>query len=219
MSGQGVPPALSEDEMTEQMKSQLEQDDEFEDAVQEDEDEGIKGTFKVSKEELAIIRAELATEYPDDFQYFSDSYILSVASKPYSKDPTIRRPLEYSQEKLTHVMAWRAEAGAPEMENLVELANGPDTAPEAVEVPEKLVKAKALVTSLNTNSMYWHGYTKEGRPILWLRTNRKPWYPDVDADVNALILFADAGISHAPPITDLSWSVKAVTRLHPIQPL
>jgi hypothetical protein len=206
MSGQGkdgVAPALSEDEMTQQMKSQLEADDEFEDAVQEDEDEGIKGTFKVSKEELATIRAELATEYPDDFQYFSDSYILSVASKPYSKDPTIRRPLSYSQEKLAHVMAWRAEAGAPEMESLVEMANGPDSAPEAVEVPEKLVKAKALVTSLNTNSMYWHGYTKEGRPILWLRTNRKPWYPDVDADVNALILFADAGIQAMPNhITD-----------------
>jgi hypothetical protein len=157
----------------------------------------------VTKDELSIIRAELATEYPDDFQYFSDSYILSVASKPYSKDPTIRRPLEYSQEKLSHVMAWRAEAGAVDMEDLVTLANGPESAPEAVEDPDRLVKAKALATSLNTGSMYWHGYTKDGRPILWLRTNRKPWYPDVDADVNALILLADAGIKAMPnQVTD-----------------
>ena len=67
-------------------------DDEFKDAV-EDEEVG-EGTFDVTPDELAIIRAELATEFPDDYKYLSDAYILSVASKPYSKDPTIRRPLE-----------------------------------------------------------------------------------------------------------------------------
>jgi hypothetical protein len=76
--------------------------------------------------------------------HYSDAYIKSVASKPYSKDPTIRRPLEYTMEKLTHVMEWREGAGAPEFEDLVKLANGPETAPEAVEDPAKLAKAKAL---------------------------------------------------------------------------
>lgn len=170
--------------------------DEFEDAIEDEEE--LDGCFHVSKEELAIIRAELACEFPDDYQYLSDAYILSVASKPYSKDPTVRRPLEYSMEKLTHVMEWRAEAGAPEMEDLVHLANGPETAPEAVENPERLAKAKAMVSSLNNGSLYWHGFTKEGRPVFWIRTNRKPWYPDVDAEVNALILFADAGIKCMP---------------------
>jgi hypothetical protein len=110
---------------------------------------------------------------------------------------------QYSMEKLTHVMQWRVEASAPEMADLVALANGPDAAPEAVENPQKLVKAKALVYSMNYGSMYWHGFTKDGRPILWLRTNRKPWYPDVDAEVNALIVMADAGIRCMPTgITD-----------------
>jgi hypothetical protein len=100
-------------------------------------------------------------------------------------------------------MQWREEAGAPEMPDLVQLANGPPTAPAAVEQPDKWTKAKALVNSLNTGSIYWHGYTKDGRPVLWIRTNRKPWYPDVDAEVNALILLADAGIKHMPDgITD-----------------
>jgi CRAL/TRIO domain len=59
------------------------------------------------------------------------------------------------------------------------------------------------VSSLNNGSMYWHGYTKKGQPILWIRTSRKPWYPDVDAEVNALILMADAGIRAMPPgVTD-----------------
>jgi hypothetical protein len=106
-------------------------------------------------------------------------------------------------EKLTHVMEWRQEEGAPEMIDLIAIANGPEDAPEAVENPEKLTKAKALVYTLNYGSMYWHGLTKDGRPILWLRTNRKPWYPDVDAEVNALIAMADAGIKCMPEgITD-----------------
>jgi len=199
--GDPIPPSLSRDEAEKEIQDEV--DDVFEDAVEEDADEGIEGTFKVTEEEMSIIRAELATEFPEDYMYLSDAYIHSVASKPYSKDPTTRRPLEYSQEKLSHVMRWRAEAGAPDMEDLVRLANGPETAPEAVEDPERLAKAKALANSLNNGSLYWHGYTKDGRPILWIRTNRKPWYPDVDAEVDALILLADAGIRCMPEgVTD-----------------
>mmetsp|Transcript_15418 Transcript_15418/g.24977 ORF Transcript_15418/g.24977 Transcript_15418/m.24977 type:complete len:344 (+) Transcript_15418:84-1115(+) len=182
--------------------SDVANDDDFKDAVEEEEVE-VDGAFPVSPEELSIIRAELACEFPEDYDYLSDAYVLSVASKPYSKDPTVRRPLEYSMEKLSHVMEWRQEEGAPEMIDLVALANGPESAPEAVENPEKLAKAKAMVYSLNSGSMYWHGLTKDGRPVLWLRTNRKPWYPDVDAEVNALIAMADAGIKCMPEgITD-----------------
>lgn len=170
-------------------------DDEFKDAVEEEE---VDGCFPVSPEELSIIRAELACEFPEDYSYLSDSYILSVASKPYSKDPSIRRPLEYTMEKLKHVMQWREEAGAPDMFDLVALANGPESAPEAVENPDQLTKAKAMVYALNYGSIYFHGLTKDGRPVLWLRTNRKPWYPDVDAEVDALIAMADAGIKCMP---------------------
>ena len=193
---------IDEHEIEEQIHNKAE-DGDFKEAIQEDDDEGVTGDFKVTAEELAIIRADLATEFPDDFTYLSDAYILSVASKPYSKDPTKRRPLEYSQEKLTHLMQWRAENGAADLEDLVKLANGSPYAPEAVEDPEKLTKAKAIVTALNYGSMYWHGYTKDGQPILWVRTNRKPWYPDVDAEVNALMLMADAGVRAMPEgVTD-----------------
>lgn len=182
--------------------SQEVDDDDFKDAVEEEEEE-VDGCFPVSPEELSIIRAELACEFPDDYSYLSDAYILSVASKPYSKDPTIRRPLEYTMEKLQHVMQWREEAGAPDINDLVALANGPESAPEAVENPERLAKAKALVYSLNYGSIYFHGLTKDGRPVLWLRTDRKPWYPDVDAEVNALIAMADAGVKYMPEgVTD-----------------
>ena len=185
-----------------EVKAEIEKldDDEFEDAVQEDADEGVMGQFKVTKEELSILRADLATEFPEDCMYLSDSYILSVASKPYSKDPSVRRPLEYSQEKLQHVMQWRAESGAPAMEDLLRMASSTNS--NSGSEPD-YAKAVALTKSLNTGSLYWHGFTKEGRPILWIRTNRKPWYPDVDAEVNALILMADAGIKCMPEgITD-----------------
>lgn len=187
---------ISEEDAKKAIQSEVDHD--FEDAKEEEDHEVDGNKFSVSREELAIIRGELACEFPDEYNYLSDAYILSVASKPYSKDPTVRRPLEYSMEKLSHVMEWRAEAGASGLEELVKLANGPSDAPEAVENPEKLAKAQALVTSLNTGSMYFHGFTKDGRPILWIRTNRKSWYPDVDAEVNALILMADAGIKYMP---------------------
>ncbi|KAL7532501.1 hypothetical protein ACHAXR_007786 [Thalassiosira sp. AJA248-18] len=171
--------------------------------AEEIDDTPASGEFEVTKEEMSIIRAELACEFPEDYTYMSDAYVKSVASKPYSKDPTIRRPIEYTMEKLTHVMEWRESAGAPEMESMVHLANGPVTATEAVENPEKLTKAKALAVSLNNGSLYWHGVTKEGKPILWIRCGRKPWYPNVEAEVNALILVADAGIKAMPEgVTD-----------------
>jgi len=168
-----------------------------------DEEAVPSGEFEVTQEEMSIIRAELACEFPDDYTYMSDAYVKSVASKPYSKDPTIRRPLEYTMEKLTHVMEWREQAGSPDMENLVHLANGPETSPEAVENPARLAKAKALANSLNNASIYWHGVTKEGKPILWIRCGRKPWYPNVESEVNALMLVADAGIKCMPEgVTD-----------------
>lgn len=111
--------------------------------------------------------------------------------------------MQYTMEKLKHVMQWREEEGAPDMIDLVALANGPESAPKAVENPEQLTKAKNMVYALNYGSLYWHGLTKDGRPVLWLRTDRKPWYPDVDAEVDALIAMADAGIKCMPEgVTD-----------------
>ena len=60
------------------------------------EDDDEEEAFYVSPEELAILKDELAKEFPNDNDYMSDAYLLSVASKPYSKDMTIRRPLEVS---------------------------------------------------------------------------------------------------------------------------
>ena len=89
------------------------------------------------------------------------------------------------------------------MESLVHLANISEYSDEAKADYDKLTKAKALATSLNNASLYWHGFTKEGKPILWIRCGRKPWYPNVEAEVNALILIADAGIKCMPEgITD-----------------
>jgi hypothetical protein len=88
--------SAEESEKAEQIMKNEANDDEFKDALEEEEVDG-QGNFCVTQEELAIIRAELACEFPEDYNYLSDAYILSVASKPYSKDPTIRRPLEVSR--------------------------------------------------------------------------------------------------------------------------
>lgn len=196
-SEEAVPELSSEEAQKAKDMVGAEKDDDFKDAMEDDDVDTAK-VFEVSSEELTIIRKELETQFPDDYTYLSDAYILSVASKPYSKDPTKRRPLEYSMEKLTNVMEWRAQEGAPDMEAMVKLANGPADAPDAVENPEKLAKAKALATALNYSGLYFHGLTKDGLPVLWVRSNRMAWYPDVDAQCNALITLVDAGVRAMP---------------------
>ena len=100
-------------------------------------------------------------------------------------------------------MEWRREVGAPKLLDLVDLANNNAGCPPNVP-KEKWQSALAMVNSLNKGSMYWHGLTKTGRPILWIRTSRKPWYPNVQAELNALIVMADLGICEGMPgdVTD-----------------
>merc|ERR1719362_1948198 len=80
--------------------------------------------------------------------------------------------------------------------DLVNLANGSPTAPEAVEQPEKLATAKAVAVCLNYASMYLHGLTKDGKPVFWIRTNRKAWLPDTPSELKVISLFADIAISN-----------------------
>ena len=161
--------------------------------------------YQVTDEELEILRTTLTQQFPRDAPtVMSDAYLRSVASKPYSKDMTRRRPLEYSLEKLTHVLQWRQEMSAVEMPLRIQWCRDYATRPDSVPSADVWKRAQKMVESLNTGSMYWHGLTKEGRPILWIRTSRKFWYPNVAAEVDALMAMADAGITHGmgPDITD-----------------
>lgn len=54
-----------------------------------------ESVFDVTDDELKIIRDDLELNYSkEECDYMSDAYLLSVASKPYSKNMSIRRPLE-----------------------------------------------------------------------------------------------------------------------------
>jgi hypothetical protein len=89
---------MTPEEANKVIEEEAANDDDFKDAVEEEEIEGDK-TFEVTPEELSLIRAELASDFPEDYDYLSDAYILSVASKPYSKDPSVRRPIEVSRRR------------------------------------------------------------------------------------------------------------------------
>lgn len=67
--------------------------DEWHDALQEFQEEE-ETSFFVSAAELMSVRKLLKASFPQDSNYMDDDYIISVASKPYSKDMTRRRPLE-----------------------------------------------------------------------------------------------------------------------------
>ncbi|CAB9501785.1 CRAL/TRIO domain [Seminavis robusta] len=171
----------------------------YHDAQEEEEEEHQEkdeAVFLFSDDELSILKNALAEQFPDDSHYMSDAYLRSVASKPYSKDPTQRRPLEYTLEKLIHVLQWRHENRASQLPTYIDHCN-------TLDYKQQPKFAQAMVESLNNGSMYWHGLTKGGRPVLWIRTNRKFWYPNVQAEVDALIAMADAGIMAMPPgVTD-----------------
>ena len=103
--------------------------------------------------------------------YLSDDYIKSVASKPYSKDTSIRRPLAYTIEKLESLLKWRVESGATTLYELMEMAT--KTKVDSGVSDERYDEACKLANTMNNNSIYVHGYDKSGRPIIWLRTARK----------------------------------------------
>merc|ERR1711862_587709 len=100
------------------------------------------------------------------------------ASKPCLKDPMVRCPIEDTMQKLEQILEWHKENGTSHLIDLVHLANGSPNASEAVEQPTKLKLAKAIAVSLNNASIYWHGFTKDGNPILWVRTNRSSKKPN-----------------------------------------
>jgi len=162
-----------------------------------DEKNGTK-TFEVTDEEIDCIVSRLALEHPEDYLYLSTSYVKSLASKPNSKDMTERRTLEYSIEKLLDVLRWRKEFGAPTLLDFISLSNCSENSPEAITDPEKMVQATAVAAALNTNSQYFHGFTKDGKPIMWVRTKRRLWLPDVEAELRALTLLVDAAVRAMP---------------------
>lgn len=102
-----------------------------------------EATFDVSKEELSVIRSDLASDFPDDYTYLSDDYITSVASKPYSKDPTVRRPLEYTTEKLKDLLTWREE-NAIGLKELLSMVQGSGNDPAVVESLRNMRRQRRL---------------------------------------------------------------------------
>ncbi len=139
----------------------------FDNSIAECEKTEIENTFDVSEDEIGDIKNKLEADYPEDYLSLSDDYIRSVASKPYSKNPNVRRPLEYTTQKLKDLLKWRA-GNAVGLQYLYSIINSRDQ-----DIPDDKVKlSKALANSLNYSFMYWHGLDKTGRPVLWIRTDR-----------------------------------------------
>ena len=112
-------------------------------------------------------------------------------------------------DQLVQVLQWRQDNKLHELSPLIDLAissstppsspKSPTSSPTSSSSPIQLIRAQTTVGALNRGSLYWHGLTKDGRPILWFRANRLPWFPNVQAQINALILLADLGIEHGMP--------------------
>lgn len=56
--------ALSKEDVDDEVKEAKSEID-----AAEDDDEGVSGDFEVTQEEMSVIRAELACEFPEDYKY------------------------------------------------------------------------------------------------------------------------------------------------------
>ena len=106
-------------------------------------------------------------------------------------------------------MEWRKENSAPDLPSWVQLAmksqKGENPDPNNCDAT-RWKAIQLMISVLNTGSTYIHGHTKDGRPIVWIRTCRKQWYPDADSEANLLVLLLDAAIRNGMPdgVTDFT---------------
>jgi hypothetical protein len=138
-----------------------------------------------SMNELAMLRRKLEASAPAAAQggrlpsHFTDAWLASVLSKPH-RTPAI------TATKLTKALQARAEAGGDELFGPAPAALSAPGAPREITsaaIAERCsllgpmlepVAAKCGA-ELDCGSMYWHGFDRQGRPLLWVRPALKGW--------------------------------------------
>ncbi|CAJ1927374.1 unnamed protein product [Cylindrotheca closterium] len=182
------------------------------DAFENFPDEG-EASFSLSIPALKMVRTRLKDSFPNDRNFLNDDYIRSMACQAYAKDRNPRRAIETTIEVLSNIMEWRDVQNVSELPHLVSMAAASQAQLQRWKVSQsQLKRAQNLVKFLNTGSVYWHGMTKDGRPILWVRAHRfllpaAKILLLVQEDENlvdeaqrmALLLLADLGIQHGMP--------------------
>ena len=122
-------------------------------------------------------------------------------------------------DKMVNVLEWRRKNHSPDLPHWMELAKDHTTQPESIVDSHIWTRIQALTSTLNTNSTYFHGHTRDGRPIMWVRVGRKHRWPDVDGEIHALGVLFDAAISHGMPNHNTDFCVIAhVTNPPPPHP-
>ena len=156
--------------------------------------------------DLAMLRRKLEASAPAAAQrgrlpaHFTDAWLASVLSKPH-RTPAI------TATKLTRALQARAEAGGDEL-----FGPAPAALP-APGVPREITSAAIAErcsllgpmlepvaakcgAELDCGSMYWHGFDRQGRPLLWVRPARKGWRGmDRRREVLAHVALLEAGLS------------------------
>lgn len=133
------------------------------------------------KEVLAAVpqmRKRLSRHYPESRKLYTDAYLTSVMMMSDSQDPTKRRSFETCAGKLLAALAARR-------------AYNPDGLNVSTDAP--------LRKALSCGSLYFHGFDKLRRPILWVRSARKDW-PNLDekAEIRMCTLITETGIRLMP---------------------
>lgn len=86
------------------------------------------------------------------------------------------RAFEYSVQKVINAIHWRRE------------------------MQVESIHQRHLSQVLEAGSLYWHGYSKQMHPILWVRPSKKDWdHFDCKEELRMHVLMVEAGINNMMP--------------------
>jgi len=120
------------------------------------------------------LRTALCSEFPEGGCPFTLDYVAAVLSAPSKKNPKQPRSFRYALQKLTKALRWRQSL---DVSALSDATHG-----------------------IGCGSLYWRGYDKHRRPILWVHPPRKDWKRlDLDGEVELHVSIIEYGISIMPP--------------------
>lgn len=104
-----------------------------------------------------------SSSWSEEVKFLSRPWVKAIMSQPYRKNKKIRRPFDYSKEKIEQYLAWRHESNITDKISHY-MIHGDEV--------------KHLKPTIGGADLYWYGVDKEGCPIMWYRADRTNF--DVD---------------------------------------
>eukprot|EP00466_Bigelowiella_natans_P005278 jgi/Bigna1/75616/fgenesh1_pg.36_\ len=144
-------------------------------------------------EDIDRLREELVIRKPKIRKLlettWTRNYLKIVMTRPSKEDSKVMRSFDYTLKKLCEAFDFRNQYGVEEL-----FPTSCTKLDDIKEIPTDILKASA------NGSIYWRDYDIHGRPILWVRNNRKNWRDiNLEAETRLHIWMLEWGLRTMPP--------------------